>query len=246
MFDLTPMEALRVEQSGGVLHVTLNRPYQRNAMSLRMVSELIDVLSQAESSAEVRVIVLRGAGGHFCARADLKDMAAARISAQLQPHSTVGPDPIAQANAQFGNLCVAYAKSPFTIVALLEGTVMGGGVGLACVADVALASETVVFRLPVTGGRTDAQQALRIGLIHEVYGEGAIDTALARVLAEILACAPLAVAHTNSLMARARLVAPIDLVQDAAAIFSCAAQGLEGQEGTSAFLQKRKPSWATP
>ena len=69
---------LAVTSQGGVLHVTLNRPASRNAMSLQMVDELRAVLAEAEASGDVRVIVLRGAGGHFCAGADLQDMAQAQ------------------------------------------------------------------------------------------------------------------------------------------------------------------------
>ncbi|MFZ3219078.1 MAG: enoyl-CoA hydratase/isomerase family protein, partial [Rhodoferax sp.] len=144
-------EAIRAEQAGPALHITLNRPESRNAMSLQMVAELRQVLQGAEATAgqpdAVRVVVLRGSGGHFCAGADLKDMAGARMRAM---QATDGGDPIAEVNAAFGELCVAYSRTPLAVVAVLEGTVMGGGFGLACVADVAIASETAAFRLPET------------------------------------------------------------------------------------------------
>ena len=66
---------LAVSPQGGILHVTLDRPAVRNAMSMQMVDDLRAVLAQAEASHDVRAIVLRGAGGHFCAGADLQDMA---------------------------------------------------------------------------------------------------------------------------------------------------------------------------
>jgi isohexenylglutaconyl-CoA hydratase len=185
-----------------------------------------------------------------------------------------GLDPIAKVNAEFGELCVAYASTPLAVVAVLEGTVMGGGFGLACVADVAIATETASFRLPetslgvvpaqiapflverlgysqakrlaVTGGRLDAAAAMHLGLVHEVTGTATVQTVLDRVLADILACAPGALAATKSLMAHARLETPQSLVQDAAAIFSRAAMGPEGLEGMTAFIQKRKPQWALP
>jgi isohexenylglutaconyl-CoA hydratase len=271
----TELIALAVAQTGPVLHVTLNRPDARNAMSLKMVAELRQVLQDAEGTAgksgAVRVVVLRGAGGHFCAGADLKDMAGARMRA-MQAQGSGLQDPIAEVNAEFGQLCVAYSRSPLAVVAVLEGTVMGGGFGLACVADVAIASDTANFRLPetslgvvpaqiapflverlgysqakrlaVTGGRLDAATALRLGLVHEAVASDAIDSALNKVLADILACAPGALAATKALMAQARLREPQDLVQPAAAIFSQAAQGAEGIEGMTAFVQKRKPGWA--
>ena len=267
---------LALQRSGAVLHITLNRPEVRNAMSLRMVAELREALEAAETEGLVRVIVLRGAGGHFCAGADLKDMALARMKA-MQSGSPVDAagmtlDAVAQANSQFGELCVAYARTPLALVAVLEGSVMGGGFGLACVADVALASESATFRLPetalglvpaqiapllverlgysqakrlaVTGGRVLAAEALTIGLVHAVHATDQIDAALAAVLSDILACAPGAVAATKALMARARLSAAADLVPEAALVFSRAAQGAEGAEGMAAFLEKRKPNWA--
>lgn len=270
--------AIVAAQVGAVLHITLNRPDSRNAMSLQMVAELRQVLAAAESRAgqvgAVRVVVLRGAGGHFCAGADLKDMAGARMRAMQGATDGVDPqpDPIAQVNAEFGQLCVAYANTPLAVVALLEGTVMGGGFGLACVADVAIASDTAKFRLPetslgvvpaqiapflverlgysqakrlaVTGGRLDATAALGLGLVHTVCTTEQLQTELNDVLADILACAPSALAATKALMARARLQAPAELVADAAALFSQAAQGAEGIEGMTAFIQKRKPNWA--
>ena len=258
-------QTLLLKQDAGVLHVTLNRPEVRNAMSLAMVIELREALAGAEADGLTRVIVLRGAGGHFCAGADLKDMAGAR--ARLADD----PDAVAKINAAFGDLCVAFANTGVALVAVLEGTVMGGGLGLACVADVALAGTGAVFRLPetslgmvpaqiapflverlgysearrlaVTGGRLDANAALDLRLVHAVHASGALDNALAAVVHEILQCAPGAVAATKALMAKARFHAPASLVHEAAEVFSKAALGPEGLEGTTAFLQKRKPSW---
>ncbi len=269
---------LAIQHSGAVLHITLNRPEVRNAMSLRMVADLRAALASAEAEGLVRVIVLRGAGGHFCAGADLKDMAMGRMQAMQGEHrageGSPAMDAVAQANSQFGELCVAFAQTPLALVAVLEGSVMGGGFGLACVADVALACDTAVFRLPetalglvpaqiapflverlgysqakrlaVTGGRVAAADALAVGLVHAVHASDQIDAALAAVVSDILTCAPAALAATKALMAKARLTAPADLVQEAARVFSRAAQGAEGAEGTAAFLQKRKPSWAGP
>ncbi len=273
--DAMNLGAVRAEQTGATLQITLNRPESRNAMSLQMVAELRQVLEAAEATAghadAVRVVVLRGAGGHFCAGADLKDMAGARMAA-MQKSDADAPDPIAGVNAAFGALCVAYAQTPLAVVAVLEGTVMGGGFGLACVADVAIASDTATFRLPetslgvvpaqiapflverlgysqakrlaVTGGRLDAAAALHMGLVHEVTGTPMLQAAIDRVLADILACAPGALAATKALMERARFAPAHSLIHEAAAVFSRAAQGPEGLEGMTAFIQKRKPNWA--
>lgn len=269
------MNTLLHQQEGAVLFVTLNRPETRNAMSLEMVGELLTTLRQAEADASVRVVVLRGAGGHFCSGADLKDMAAARMRlANARPDE---PDPVAETNAAFGRMCLAYARTALPVVAAAEGTVMGGGFGLACVADVTLATQDAVFRLPetslgvvpaqiapfliqrlglaearrlaVTGGRIDAQEALTLRLVHRVAPDAAgLEEVLRETLDRILACAPAATAATKDLIQRAHVALAQgrleELVEDAARVFSAAAQGPEGQEGLSAFLEKRIPAWA--
>ena len=267
--ELAEFQTLALHRAGPVLHVNLNRPEVRNAMSLQMVRELRAVLAQAElgdgRDDAVRVIVLRGAGGHFCAGADLKDLAASR--ARLVDN----PNALAETNAAFGELCVAYASTGLAVVAVLEGSVMGGGFGLACVADVALAGGSVLFRLPetglglipaqigpflverlgyaeakrlaVTGAKIGAQEALALRLVHEVHADALLGDALDRVLCDILACAPGAVAATKALIAKARFAPPAALVAEAAQVFSAAALGPEGVEGTMAFIQKRKAKW---
>jgi isohexenylglutaconyl-CoA hydratase len=259
------MDTLILRHDGPVLHVTLNRPELRNAMSLAMVLELRQALAAAEADGQTRILVLRGAGGHFCAGADLKDMAGARARLAEDPEALV------KVNAAFGDLCVAFADTGLATVAVLEGTVMGGGFGLACVVDVALAGTSAQFRLPetslgvvpaqiapflverlgyaeakrlaVTGGKLDAQAALDLRLVHDVHAAGALDHALADVISHILQNAPGAVAATKALMAQARFHSPASMVQHAAEVFSKAALGPEGIEGTTAFLAKRKAGW---
>lgn len=273
--DASSFKTIQATVDAGVCTLLLNRPEVRNAMSLAMVNELLDALKQAEGDSAVRVVVLRGAGGHFCAGGDISDMAQARLKlAQAQADGTVSEqDPVAAFNAQFGRLCLAYARSTLPIVTVLEGTVMGGGFGLACVSDVSLAAPSVAFRLPetalgvipaqiapflverigyaeakrlaVTGAKVDATQALAIRLVHEVAPDAAaLEDALQRTIASIQACAPGAIATTKALLARARLEPADTLIDDAAALFSRAVLSDEGQEGTSAFMQKRKPRWA--
>jgi isohexenylglutaconyl-CoA hydratase len=270
---------LRVHTQHGVCTLTLNRPDVRNAMSLTMVNELLGALHHAESSGDVRLIVLRGAGGHFCAGGDIADMAQARMklaALRSQGHVADGQanasDPVAEFNAQFGRLCLAYARTHLPVITVLEGTVMGGGFGLACVADVSLALHTTVFRLPetslgvipaqiapflverlgpsqarrlaITGAKVLADQALAMGLVHEVAASAdALDSALHRTVLQVLACAPQAIGTTKDLMARARFERADQLIEDAARLFSQAVLSEEGQEGTQAFLQKRAPAW---
>jgi len=232
------------------------------------IASLLTQLGTARS--EQKEMLLQQATPDALAAARMRAMQAPAASAQGAPIV----DPVAEVNARFGELCVAYANTPLALVAVTEGTVMGGGFGLACVADVTLACTTAVFRLPetslgvvpaqiapflverlgysqakrlaVTGGRVAADEALRIGLVHSVHEADQLDAALAAVLADILACAPGALAATKALIAKARWSPAAELVAHAAAVFARAAQGSEGMEGTSAFLQKRKPKWATP
>ena len=263
-----PYQTLVVDAQGGVLTVLLSRPALRNAMSLQMVDELHEVLAAAEAAGGVRVIVLRGAGGHFCSGADHPDMGRAR-----QLELAGDGRAIAAANARFGTLCGAWARTGIATVAVLEGTVMGGGLGLACVVDVALAGRGATLRLPetvlgivpaqvapflvervgasqarrlaVTGGTLDAGQALAIGLVHEVHDDGAaLDEAIAGVVTQILRCAPQAIAATKALVARARHAPAGDLVDDAAQVFAKAARSAEASEGMSAFMARRAPAWA--
>lgn len=266
---------LLVQTTQGVCTLTLNRPEVRNAMSLAMVNELLQALQAAEQDSSVRAIVLRGAGGHFCAGGDIADMAQARMKLaqqQAQGEQADTANPVAETNAAFGRLCLAYARSPLPIVTVLEGTVMGGGFGLACVSDVSLALDTVAFRLPetslgiipaqiapflverlgyaeakrlsVTGARINAAEALTLRLVHEVHSNAdELEGALQRTLASILACGPQALAATKGLLARARLSPPEQLVDEAADLFAQAVLSDEGQEGTGAFMQKRKPKW---
>lgn len=260
------MSDVLIRQDGPVLHLTLNRPARRNPLSLAMVLALREALSAAEADGQTRVVVLRGAGGHFCAGGDIADMAAARA------RSAEDPEVVVRLSAAFGELCLAFARSPLATIGVLEGTVMGGGFGLACVVDVALAGESVDLRLSetslglppaqiepfllerlgygetkrlvVTGARIGAAEALRLRLVHEVHPDAALDAALARVLADILRCAPGALATSKALLARARLREPAQLIPEAAQAFSDAVLGDEGTEGTNAFLQKRPPRWA--
>jgi isohexenylglutaconyl-CoA hydratase len=219
-------QTIAVREQGGFIHVTLQRPDVRNAMNGQMVDELGAVLKAAEARREVRGLVLRGAGGNFSAGADLKDLSRAQASAPP------GQDPVSEWNAAFGRLCTAYASSELPLVVALEGAVMGGGFGLACVADVVLAARTAVFRLPetslgllpaqiapfmlarlgysetkrlsVSGGKIDAAEALTIRLVHSVHEDSAaLDAAVSSTLDKIRACAPEATRATKALLLRA-------------------------------------------
>lgn len=253
------------EAQGSVLTLTMNRPTVRNAMSLQMVTELRDALAKAEAGGKVRVIVLRGAGGTFCSGADIADMAKARGEPVID-----GVDPFAAVNRQFGEMCLAFAMTGLAVVAAVEGVAFGGGFGLACVADVTIAARGAQFGLPetslgilpaqilpplierigygqtrrlaVVGGFIETDEALSLGLAHEVTDD--IDGSIAACVRKILRCAPGALAATKALLREARLAPTGGIIERAARDSALALRSAEAAEGTAAFLEKRRPAWA--
>lgn len=249
MNDLPSCETLLLNYVGGVLHITLNRPDSRNAMSLAMVGELRATLEAVRHEPNVRALVLRGAGGHFCAGGDIKDMAGARAR---------GGDAYRELNRAFGALLEEAQAAPQVLVAVLEGAVLGGGFGLACVSDVAIAASGAKFGLPETTlGILPAQiapfvvrrigltQAQRLGLVHYCeHDDAALQQRLDETLEQIRQCAPQANAQTKALLLASEREALGPLLDRAAEQFAAAVTGAEGVEGTMAFVQKRKPKWA--
>ncbi|MTD62929.1 enoyl-CoA hydratase/isomerase family protein, partial [Blautia luti DSM 14534] len=122
MSALPVCQTLLLESHNGVLHITLNRPESRNAMSLQMVAELRAVLAAVRDDRAVRALVIGGAGGHFCAGGDIKDMANARAQ---------GPDAYRDLNRAFGALLQEVQHAPQVVITVLQGAVLGGGLGLA-------------------------------------------------------------------------------------------------------------------
>lgn len=263
MSTLPHCETLLLEQRGGVLHITLNRPQSRNAMSLQMIEELQAVIAAVGDDRHVRALVLSGAGGHFCAGGDLNDMSQAAADGSYQ-----------SLNRAFGTLLQAVEHAPQVVIAVLQGAVLGGGFGLACVSDIAMAEQQAQFGLPetslgllpaqiapfvvrrigltqvrrlaLTAARLDGIEAERLGLVHFVESDAqALNQRLEDVLAQVLRCAPQANAQTKALLL-ASVEQPLGpLLDQAAAWFNTAVTGEEGIEGTQAFVQKRKPGWAS-
>jgi len=263
---LPACHTLLLNSHGGVLHITLNRPQSRNAMSLQMVGELRAVLAAVREDPQVRALVLCGAGGHFCAGGDIKDMANARSH---------GAEAYRDLNRAFGSLLEEAEKAPQVVVAVLDGAVLGGGLGLACISDVAIAHHQAQFGLPetslglipaqiapfvvkrigltqtrrlaLTAARFDGEEAGRLGLVHFVEHDAqAMAERLSEILEHILRCAPGANAATKALLLATDELPLSKLLDNAAEIFSTAIVGAEGVEGTLAFVQKREPFWAKP
>lgn len=264
MSALPDCQTLLLERHNGVLYITLNRPDSRNAMSLQMVAELRAVLAAVRDDRSVRALVLSGAGGHFCAGGDIKDMANARAQ---------GSDAYCDLNRAFGALLEEAQHAPQVLITLLQGAVLGGGFGLACVSDIAIADHQAQFGLPetslgllpaqiapfvvqrigltetrrlaLTAARFDGTQARRMGLVHFVeHDPQALAERLDEVLDNVLCCAPEANAATKKLLLASAGQPSSELLDQAAQCFSAAVTGAEGIEGTMAFMQKRKPRWA--
>ncbi len=267
---LNDTEALLLEQKDHALHITLNRPNVRNAMSLQMVHELMDVFERIKDDASIRAVVLRGANGHFCAGGDIKDMINARTSVNKNDD---GSDPFFTLNREFGRMITQVNRAPQVVIAVIEGAVLGGGFGLACVSDVAIAAASAKFGLPETGlgippaqiapfvvnrigitqarrlallgARFDGIEAARLGIVHTVCDSTeAIDSQLDEVLAQVKRCAPEANRITKALMLSVGDNDLESVLDGAAKSFAACVQSKEGQEGTMAFIQKRQPSWA--
>lgn len=264
MMQVPNFKTLLVALQHDVLTVTLNRPESRNAMSLNMVEELTQVFNQLSEQPGIRAIVLRGAGGHFCAGGDIKDMANARAN---------GKDAYRDLNRAFGRMLEHAQQLPQVVIVVLEGAVLGGGFGLACISDIAIAADDAKFGLPettlgilpaqiapfvakrigltqarrlaLTAARFDGQEAARLGVVHfsEANTE-ALDIRLSEALAQIKRCAPQANAATKALLLNTELQPLGELLDEAAQSFADAVVGPEGIEGTLAFVQKRTPSWA--
>ena len=263
-------ETLQLTFVDGVLHATLNRPEARNAMNAQMVAELSELAVYAADSG-LRALVLRGAGGHFCAGADLKEM----IGGGLKPPAAGEADPIAALSRSFGTMLRALACCPAVVIAVCEGSVLGGGFGLACVSDFALARTDAKFGLPetrrglppaqiapfvverigltqarrlcLTGAQFDGAEAQRLGIVHEACADQAgLQARLAEVLEQVLACAPQANALTKQIVLNASRADLDQVLDDAARKFAAAARGSEAPEGIMAFMQKRAPKWAAP
>lgn len=180
----------------GICTITLNRPERRNAMSFGLVADLHDALDEIGGDRTCKVVVLRGAGGGFCSGLDLKDWGTPPGPGEHR-HSPVGVG----GQEFIANLTVHMRKTPQIIIAAVHGAAFGGGLSLACAADIRVASHDAAFcsafirtgltgtdigityLLPrligagpafdmiVTGRVVDAARAERIGLVTELHDD---------------------------------------------------------------------------
>jgi isohexenylglutaconyl-CoA hydratase len=263
-------ETLLLRRDGRVLHVTLNRPDARNALSREMVRELAAVTGVLEQDRETSVVVVRGANGTFCAGGDIRGFMAMFKSPPPIPGER---DPVALGNREFGTFMTRFEALPQTIVMVVEGAAFGGGLGLLCAGDIVLCTADATFalsetglgippaqiapfvaqrigvaatrRLALTGARFDGREAVRIGLVDKASDDAAALAAdLAKTLGDIARCAPNANAAIKRLLLASRTTPREDILDQSADAFAACLRGPEGQEGVTAFLEKRKPRWA--
>ena len=251
----------------GILTITLNRPHKRNAMNSELVGEIMAVVDSVAEDSSTRAIVFRGAEGHFCSGGDISGMNIENMDEASAAQATW------EFNRVFGHMVTRVNQAPQLIVAALEGAVMGGGLGLACISDMAIADRNAKFSMPETGlgiipaqiapfvvarigltqarrlallgERIDGEEAVRIGIAHTLtQSPQEMQQELDRVTARIRSRAPNATAATKRLLLDVGIVEQEALLDAAADAFTAAMRSGEGKEGTAAFMQKRTPFWA--
>lgn len=260
-------QTLRTERKGWHIIVTLHRPDRRNAMSLAMAGELASVFDACRIDPSIRAIVIRGAEGVFCAGADLQE-----LSDLISNRDPGESDPLAELSHQLGTMLMKANAAPQAVIAVLEGAVFGGGLGLACVADVTIAMNDARFGLPesrlglvatqvipllasriglsqtrrlaVTGKPFDGNTAAALGLVHYVEEEpSALESRLAAVLDDVRLCAPSAVAVVKEAIVSRGYDWLYGNLDGASRLFSNLARSGAAQEGTAAFLAGRPARW---
>jgi methylglutaconyl-CoA hydratase len=258
MFDTITIET----DARGVARVILNRPDKHNAMSALMLEDLTQAAADLAQDPSVRVVILTGAGKSFCAGGDLawmqaqRDMDSATRSAEAR---------------KLAMMLQALNTLPKPLIGAVQGNAFGGGVGMACVCDVAIGIETAKFGftetrlgiIPATigpyvlarmgEGRArrvfmsarifGADEAVDLGILAKAVPAVDLDAAIEAEVVPYLSCAPGAVAAAKQLARD--LGGQIDQAQIDHTIAALAArwETKEAAEGISAFFEKRTPEW---
>jgi len=245
----------------GVTTLTLTRPNQHNALNRELIKTLTNALEAVVD--DTRILLLKGEGRSFCAGADIRWM---------QESVNLTEEENKQDAAAFSLLLDRLNRFPAPTVAAINGAALGGGVGLVSCCDMAVSSDTAVYALSevrlglipatispyviaaigpraarryfMTAERFNADVALRMGLVHELCALDELESRLDALLGNLLASAPEAQRESKDLIDAVRL-RPLDeslrleLINRLARIRA----GAEAQEGLTAFLDKREPSW---
>jgi methylglutaconyl-CoA hydratase len=258
-------QVLRVSHDGAVARVILARPEVHNAFNAELIAALHDafVALASEPPEALRAVVLAGDGPSFCAGADVAWQRAALELSMADNEVDAG---------RLQAMLIAIDECPAPVVARVQGAALGGGMGLCAVADIVLAAagtrfgftETKLGIMPAvispfvlakigesharalfsTGERFDAERARQIGLVHEVLPDGAaLDARVEAVVVELLSAGPTAARGAKAVIRDQRGMSRAEAL--ALAVQRAARQRVsaEGQEGLTAFLDKRSPSW---
>ena len=260
---LTNFQTLILNITPPFAEVTLNRPEVKNAMNGQMVLDLIAAFEELRENREVRAVVLSGAAGTFCAGGDIKELAAAFQSGDADAMNDT---------AALDKLLRLVNQAPQVVVAKVEGAAMGGGFGLVCVSDIAVASSTATMGMPevrlgivpalispyvierigltrarelmLTSRRLDGTAAREYGIVHEVCPPEELDARVDAILENIRQCSPNALAACKRLMFTVNNQPPEATVEYRANLLAELRRSDDGQEGMMAFAQKRKPRWS--
>ncbi len=254
---------LRVGRQGAVAQLELDSPANRNALSEVLVRELIEALAGALADPAVRVVVIGHRGPAFSSGADLKEQAAAFRGGDPGP-GVAGLVPLFQ-------LMLAADKP---LVCRVGGPARAGGVGLVAACDLAVGSESADFatgevrlgvapavlsvvvlpkiglaaatRLFLTGAVIGAQEARRVGLLTEVVPDHQLESALQRLLEQLLLAEPAALAAAKGILRRVPRLEPEQAFAEMAELSARLFASPGAQEGMLAFLERRSPAWAAP
>ncbi len=235
----------------------MDQPHNRNALSVALRSGLADGLQTAISDPAVRVVVLTHTGPVFCAGADLSEGGGA----------PTGEDP----RIGLGGILAAIQDSPKPVVARIAGHCLGGGVGLAAVCDLSVASQDAMFgftevrvgvapaivsvvtvpklrvadalELYLTGERIPAERAANVGLITSAVPASDLDNAVERVVAQLVAGGPAALATAKRLILEIPAMERADAFRWTTDLSASLFASDEAAEGMAAFREKRRPSW---
>jgi methylglutaconyl-CoA hydratase len=255
------MSNINIERRGPVSWLTMNRPDKHNAFNPALIEELRQGFLQEGADPEVRVIVLAGAGASFSAGADLEWMKGQGEASES--------DNIRSAQEMAG-LFIAIDRCPKPVVARVQGAALGGGSGLVCSVDIAVAGPKALFGFTevrlglvaavispfvarrlgysntrakmVTGERFSAQEAFRIGMVHQLAED--LDATVDSVVKELLQGSPQAQKASKELLAEIWDLPHSEQLQPTARAIAAARASSDGREGLAAFLEKRKPNWA--
>lgn len=260
---MSAYSTLEIEHSKRVATIWMNRPDVFNAFDEQLIEDLHAACKALDADPVVRVVVLAGRGKHFSAGADLNWMK--RASAYNEAEN--------MADAQrFSAMLRAISELSKPTIARIQGVALGGGTGLAAACDMAVAASDASFstsevkfgiipavispyvlraigprhslRYFQTAERISAQQALAIGLVHEVVPVDQLDTAVSRLVEPLLVGAPQAQKAAKDLIAAVNGRPIDDLVTDETARRIAQRRASpEAKEGIAAFLEKRQPAW---